>query len=370
MVYIVTYGCKVNHYESVQVRSLLNSAGVGCELIAEKDITKIKGDAPPLDTVCGKREVFTATPCSAAAAGRVLGGSCKTSKGSGYGAPVFVVNSCAVTGMAEKKSRYGTAKIKKYFPNAEVFSMGCAFDRKTPATVAAEILGRKVDGGVVMHKRRKAFIKVQDGCRNFCSFCIIPYKRTKLHNTPAADVVAEINAQPDFVTEIIISGINLCYYDDIAGLCSSVDGCGRAWYLSSLEPQIITPEFVAVLCGCRHFKPEFHICLQSGSDKVLREMNRRYTCAEYLGKVNTVRKSFPNARISTDIIVGYPTETDADFNATVEFVRAVKFDAVHIFPYSPRAGTAAAELKPLTNSLVTKRFNTLKALCSGGGARA
>lgn len=362
MVYIITYGCKVNHYESVQVRSLLNSAGVDCELIAEKDIVKIKDGCPPPLGV-SQQDHF---PCAPTGRSCV---SCAKHPTAADNRTTFVVNSCAVTGMAEKKSRYGISKIRKHFPTAKIFSMGCASDRKTPQKVVAEILGYKIDGGTVMHKRRKAFIKVQDGCKNFCSFCIIPYKRTALINTPIADVTAEINAQQDFVTEIIISGINLCYYGDMAGLCVSVDKCGRSWYLSSLEPQIITPEFIAVLRGCQNFKPKFHICLQTGSDKVLREMNRRYTSAEYLQKIDMVRESFPNAQISTDIIVGYPTETDADFNATVEFVRAVKFDTVHIFQYSPRKGTVAAELKPLTNSLVTKRFNTLKAVCRGGGGR-
>jgi threonylcarbamoyladenosine tRNA methylthiotransferase MtaB len=335
MVYIITYGCKVNQYESLQVVTLLNSVGINAKMIAEKDIKNIAVQL------------------------KMTGRADETA---------FVVNSCAVTGMAEKKSRYGISKIKTNFPNAKIYLMGCAFEKKSPKAVATEIAGREIGENIVIHKRERAFIKVQDGCKNFCSFCIIPHKREILTSREIGEVVAEINAQPEYVAEIVISGINLCYYNTADGcglgdLCIAVDKCGRRWGLSSLEPPIITPEFVADLRVCKRFNPSFHICLQSGSDRVLRDMNRQYTTSEYLQKINLVRSAFPDAKISTDIIVGYPTETDADFTQTIEFVKTVKFDSVHIFPYSPRNGTMSAELKPITNSVVTKRFNTLKKIC-------
>jgi threonylcarbamoyladenosine tRNA methylthiotransferase MtaB len=333
--------------------SLLENEGRPAKMIAEKDIANLRNDLHsllPLTVADTKYPVYD-------------------------GEPMFVVNSCAVTGMAEKKSRYGISKIKKYFPNAKIYSMGCAFTKKSPEEIVGEILGRKVGGGVIIHKREKAFIKVQDGCREFCSFCIIPYKRAELSSREIADVVCEINAQPDYVKEIIISGINLCYFQTAQGetlgeLCLAVDKCGRSWYISSLEPSIITEDFVKKLKNCQNYKPNFHICLQSGCDKVLREMNRRYTTAEYLAKINLIRKYFKNAKISTDIIVGYPTETDEDFNATVAFVKTVQFDKIHIFPYSPRKGTKSAEIKPITNSLVTNRFNILNSLNESKNAQS
>jgi threonylcarbamoyladenosine tRNA methylthiotransferase MtaB len=317
--YIITYGCKVNYYESEELLTMLSASGMDAKMVTDGSVSKLPRDADS----------------------------------------VFVVNSCAVTNMAEKKSRYGISKIKKYHPNAKIFTMGCAFKKASPAAVAGEILGMSVCGGVVKHQREKAFIKVQDGCKNFCSFCIIPYIRNKITCRPVAEVVAEIDSQPPKVTEIVVCGINLCCYKNFGELCAAVDRCGRRWSLSSLEPPIITRSLLQLLKRCRNFMPNFHICLQSGSDKVLHDMNRHYTAAEYLDKINTVRSIFPNAKIGTDIIVGYPTETAADFEQTCRLVKSVRFDNVHVFPFSPRAGTAAAKLKPIINRIVTERFNIL-----------
>jgi len=327
MVYIITYGCKVNQYESLQVANLLEKSGQSTQMLAETQIDKI------------------------------------TDKN-----PIFVVNSCAVTGKAEKKSRYGISKIKRAYPNAQIYEMGCAFGRKTPKQLVTEILGRiKIDETPILHRREKAFVKVQDGCKNFCSFCIIPYIRNELVSREIDDVVAEIMAQPKKVEEIILSGINLSYYrtvngGDLTDLCGAVDGCGKRWYISSLEPLILTQKFLSTLKKCKNFLPKFHICLQSGCDKVLMEMNRHYTTVEFANILRSVRVIFPTAEITTDVIVGYPTETNEDFNMTFEFVKSMNFNKIHIFPYSPRSGTVGAKLKPLTNSLVTDRFNMLNSL--------
>lgn len=329
MVYLVTYGCKVNYWESEAVATLLDRVGVANQMLNDGAIARVPdGD-------------------------------------------VFVVNSCAVTSMAEKKSRYGIAKIKKYHPHALIVTMGCALGRKSPEQVATDVCAGLAGGGVarsvgtpttVQHRREKAFIKVQDGCRNFCNYCIIPYRRNTLgHRTPA-DVVAEINAQGAHVTEIVLCGINLCYYPNFAELCRAVDACGRAWRISSLEPPLITPELIATWRACRHFVPAFHICLQAGDDGVLRDMNRHYTTADYARIIDALRTAFPDGSFATDVIVGYPTETDDAFERTYQFLQNLRLDKLHIFPFSPRAGTPAAQLKPLTNAVVTARVARLDEL--------
>ena len=320
MVYLVTYGCKVNYYESEAVASLLDRVGIANQMISDGAISKLTD------------------------------------------ADVFVVNSCAVTGMAEKKSRYGVAKIKKYHPHARIVTMGCAFGRKTAESVAGEVTGQITSPTTVQHRREKAFIKVQDGCQNFCNYCIIPYRRNVLSHRTPAEVTAEINAQGEHVTEIVLCGINLCYYPDFAALCRAVDDCGRPWRISSLEPPMITRDLIATWQKCRHFIPSFHICLQSGDDGVLHDMNRHYTTDDYAQIIADLRTAFPDAYLATDVIVGYPTETDACFARTYDFLQKLHLNKLHIFPFSPRVGTPAAQLKPLTNAVVTARYARLNEL--------
>lgn len=331
-VYIITYGCKVNYYESEAVQSNLTAMGIECAMVSDGAISRLSN------------------------------------------AQVFVLNSCAVTSMAEKKSRYGISKIKRYHPQAAVVTMGCALGRKTPEMVALEVAqcltitqqdgaaNSSITPAIVQHKREKAFIKVQDGCQNFCTYCIIPYLRNKVECRPIDDVVAEINAQGPHVTTVVLCGINLCYYPHFDELCRAVDACGRAWEISSLEPPMMTPALIKTLGQCSHFVPHFHICLQSGSDTVLRAMNRHYTTAQFAAIIANLRATFPHATFGTDLIVGFPTETDAAFNETVAFLRLINFDQIHIFPYSPRAGTPAAALPQIQNSIVTKRCAIVKCM--------
>ncbi|MBS7400993.1 MAG: MiaB/RimO family radical SAM methylthiotransferase [Eubacteriales bacterium] len=331
-VYLVTYGCKVNYYESEAVQSNLNAMGIDCAMVSDGAISHLPD------------------------------------------AQVFVLNSCAVTSMAEKKSRYGVSKIKRYHPQAQIVTMGCALGRKTPEMVALEVANclananypqpakLPANGAVVQHKREKAFIKVQDGCQNFCTYCIIPYLRNKIECRPIDDVVAEIRAQGPHVTSVVLCGINLCYYPNFGDLCRAVDACGIAWEISSFEPPMMTPELIKTLGQCAHFVPHFHICLQSGSDAVLRAMNRHYTTAQYAQIIANLRAEFPHAIFGTDLIVGFPTETEQCFAETVAFLKKIDFDTIHIFPYSPRTGTKAAALPQIQNSIVTKRYEDVKKL--------
>lgn len=333
-VYIITYGCKVNYYESEAVASNLSAMGITNEMVSDGAISHL----PP--------------------------------------AAVFVLNSCAVTSMAEKKSRYGVSKIKRYHPQARIVTMGCALGRKTPEMVALEVADAfstaqttpsvklPAEHVIVNHKREKAFIKVQDGCQNFCTYCIIPYLRKQIECRPIDEVVAEIRAQKPHVTSVVLCGINLCYYPHFADLCRAVDACGIAWEISSLEPPMMTAELIDTLQQCSHFVPHFHICLQSGSDTVLHDMNRHYTTAQFAQIIRDLRAAFPHATFGTDLIVGFPTETDAAFAETVAFIKMIRFDTIHIFPYSPRTGTAAATLPPIQNSIVTDRVAIVKQIAT------
>lgn len=324
LVYIITYGCKVNYYESEAVASQLDAMGIPNQMVSDGAISR-------LTNVAG-----------------------------------FVVNSCAVTSMAEKKSRYGVSKIKKYHPNAVMVGMGCAFGRKTPEMVALEIADKlkvgqlqKVEKVTVQHRREKAFIKVQDGCQNFCTYCIIPYLRNKMEHRTIDEVVAEIRAQGPHVESVVLCGINLCYYPNFAELCRAVDECGIAWEISSLEPPMMTNDLIATLAACQNFVPHFHICLQSGCDEVLRAMNRYYTTAEYAEIIANLRAVFPQGTFATDLIVGFPAETDAHFQTTLSYLQKLKLDKIHVFPYSPRTGTPAAQMKPVPNAIVTERYKII-----------
>lgn len=323
LVYLITYGCKVNYYESEAVASHLDALGIPNQMVSDGAISRLTNAA------------------------------------------VFVVNSCAVTSMAEKKSRYGVSKIKKYHA-VPVVTMGCSFGRKTPEMVAlevAQLLGKPVTGDLsavtVQHRREKAFIKVQDGCQNFCTYCIIPYLRKRMECRPITDVVAEIRAQGPHVTAVVLCGINLCYYPHFDDLCRAVDACGIPWEISSLEPPMMTDQLIDTLQQCHHFVPHFHICLQSGSDDVLRAMNRHYTTAAYASIIQKLRATFPCATFGTDLIVGFPTETDAAFENTLNYLQTLKLDYLHVFPYSPRAGTPAAAMKPIPNATVTDRMRKI-----------
>ncbi len=334
MVYIITYGCKVNYYESEAVASNLNAMGIVNQMVADGAISHLPSAA------------------------------------------VFVINSCAVTSMAEKKSRYGVSKIKRYHPQAHIVTMGCAFGRKTAEMVALEVADLlqindkktsviSTTGVVVRHQREKAFIKIQDGCQNFCTYCIIPHIRNKIEYRPIDDVITEIKAQSSYVTSVVLCGINLCYYPDFAALCRAVDACGIQWEISSLEPPMMTANLIDTLRQCHNFVPHFHICLQSGCDEVLRAMNRHYTTQEYADIIQALRAAFPDATFGTDLIVGFPTETDAAFQTTLSYLQKLRLDKIHIFPYSPRIGTPAAELPLIQNSIVTARVEQVKKIAFG-----
>lgn len=303
-------------------------------------------------------------------------------------ADIYIVNTCAVTSEAEKKSRQMASRIKKFNPNAKIIFTGCAVQKnpKSFSEKSSEYLitgtfnkhqildlltevGEKISPpclefeelNFVKSLRKRTYVKVQDGCNNFCSYCIIPYLRGRSRSRNPENILKEI----EFTSprEAVLNGINLSAYDyngikltQLIEMLSKVECRIR---LGSLEVNIIDDEFLLALKNLKDFAPHFHLSLQSGSNSVLEKMNRHYTTEEYLEKVNLIRKYFPDAGITTDIIVGFPTETEDDFNETLEFVDKVKFSDIHPFPFSPRSGTVAYKMQDINPQIKKERLNKL-----------
>ena len=293
-------------------------------------------------------------------------------------ADVYVINTCAVTAEAERKSRQMIGKALKLNKQAKVIVCGCA-SQKSPNSFMEKgenvkaVLGTKQKNGVLeiiksgfaedkcgvwqdngdntyeemlLPKclKTRNFVKIQDGCNRFCSYCVIPYLRGRSRSRlleSAAKEILQSQAQ-----ETVITGIDISDYKDekgrdLADLLLAVKDADTRIRLGSMEVSLITERFLDVLKQIKRFAPQFHLSLQSGADKVLKSMNRHYTRAEYLEKCRMIYQAFPNAAITTDIIVGFPTETEEDFLDSVRIVEEAGFSQIHAFPYSPREGTNA-----------------------------
>ena len=317
---------------------------------------------------------------------------------------VYVINTCTVTAMSDKKSRQMIRRTKKINPNAIVVVMGC-YSQKAPNEILAIeevnlVLGtsnrkailkelenispneKKVVVEDIMkirdfeeleisevRDRARALVKIQDGCDRFCSYCIIPYTRGPVRSRKLESIVNEVERiVANGYKEVVLTGIHVASYGkdlgekgliDVIEEISKVKGLERI-RTSSVEPIIITEDFVARLSKLPKFCPHFHLSLQSGSDSVLKRMNRRYTSLEYKQAVDTIRKSFPLAAITTDVIVGFPEETDSEFQETYEFLKEIKLYETHIFKYSPREGTKAALMNDQVEpSIKTQRSDML-----------
>jgi threonylcarbamoyladenosine tRNA methylthiotransferase MtaB len=303
-------------------------------------------------------------------------------------ADLYIVNTCAVTAEAEKKSRQTASRIRKLSSTAKIIFTGCAtqksakpFIEKDPNFLVTgvfnknKILDMIEESGVMISPeckafeelatvkslRTRAYIKVQDGCNNFCSYCIIPYLRGRSRSRNPESIIEEI--QKVNAKEVVINGINLSAYDfegvDLAGLIQRLKGVKTRIRLGSLEVGVITDRFLTALKELDDFAPHFHLSLQSGANAVLKKMNRHYTAEEYALKVDLIRKYFPDAGITTDIIVGFPTETEQDFSETVELVNRVDFSDIHPFPFSPRSGTVAFKMQDLPPEVKKQRLSVL-----------
>lgn len=307
-------------------------------------------------------------------------------------ADIFVINTCAVTNEAERKSRQAVARCKKLNPSAKVLVCGCA-SQKDPiqfehdgvvfvkgAGDKASLIKNYVEGNDGVEKlpteyrdgevfatnvvKTRAFLKVQDGCDNFCTYCIVPYLRGRSRSRKIEDVVAEAKTLTSF-KEIVLTGVNISDYKadggDLTALAKALAFLPMRKRFGSLEDRVITQELLfAMKQG--NFCPHFHLSLQSGSDGVLKKMNRHYTAGQFFESVQLIRKTFPDAGITTDIIVGFPTETKEQFEESKAFALKVGFDDVHVFPFSPRAGTVAAQMTPIDGKETDRRVAEMTAV--------
>ncbi|MDR0291520.1 MAG: tRNA (N(6)-L-threonylcarbamoyladenosine(37)-C(2))-methylthiotransferase MtaB [Elusimicrobium sp.] len=302
-------------------------------------------------------------------------------------AEIAVLNTCTVTSKADSDVEKMTRQILARNPRAKLVLTGCysaahgdKIKKKFPKAriidkyeLARELFGKDTCWTVSgAEGRSRAFVKIQDGCDCFCSYCIVPFARNKKISKPLADVTAEIqNLISKNFREIVLTGINIGNYKcpatgaDLAGLAAEIfklQGKFRIRF-SSIELNTVTGNLIAAAkTGGGKFCNYFHIPLQSGSDKILKDMNRRYTAAEYAGRVSELRKIFPDIGIYADVIAGYPTETDGDFEETYNFIKKLKLSGLHVFSFSPRPMTAAEKLPQLPPAAVKNRADKLRGL--------
>ncbi len=305
----------------------------------------------------------------------------------GEDADYYIINSCTVTATADQKTRQSVRRFKRRHPNSTVILTGCmpqAFPDEAKKLEQADIvLGNRNDGDILElinrhaveknrifeineHKsgepfekcslesfggRVRAFVKIEDGCDRFCSYCIIPKSRGRVRSKPLNDIKEEVKKLAENgIKEIVLVGINLSAYGkgtalsiaDAVEACAAIDGISRI-RLGSLEPDHITEDIMKRLAAIDKFCPQFHISLQSGCNKTLKNMNRHYTAEQYETLCRTLRSTFPDCTLTTDVMVGFNEESDGDFTESLDFVKKIAFEKVHVFPYSQRNGTAASK---------------------------
>ena len=366
-------GCKVNSYETEAMRQLLEAAGY--------DIVEF-----------GKES-----------------------------ADVYIINTCTVTNIADRKSRQMLHKAKKDNPNAVVVAAGCYVQEageKLLEDSAVDIIvgnnkkgqivevldeyfkGKDTDSFIDINKTKeyerlaisgseihtRAYIKIQDGCNQFCTYCIIPFARGRVRSRSLEDIMSEVNKLAESgCHEIVITGIHLSSYGldfdnteynaqpvpnaerllQVIEAIDKVDGIERI-RLGSLEPRIITDAFLTRLSAVKKICPHFHLSLQSGCDATLRRMNRRYDTKEFSDGVDKIRKYFDRPAITTDVIVGFPGETDEEFAVTKKYLEKIKFFEMHVFKYSRRKGTIADRMEnQVADSIKSARSDELIELDDG-----
>ena len=348
-IYFYTFGCKVNVYETAAMSEAFEKAGY---------------------TVTQVREL----------------------------ADILVINSCTVTSESDSKLMQTIRRIRREKPDGVIVLTGCypqAFPNEAKACGADVITGTKDRSRIVelteeflksrqqtcgitpymphdefekmpvsaVEGHTRAFMKIQDGCNAFCTYCIIPYSRGRIRSMPIDGVISEAKLlAKNGYKEIVLVGINLAFYgaefglrlaDAVEAVCS-VDGIERV-RLGSLEPEKITDDDLKHLAAQPKFCPSFHLSLQSGCDRTLKAMNRHYTSAEFEELVGRIRSIFPDCGITTDIMTGFPCETEEDHKKSLEFAERIGFSDIHVFPYSRRKGTKADLMEPQVPGDVKKR---------------
>ena len=340
---IITLGCKVNQYESDAIKHELEKEGF---------------------------EVFSKLTV----------------------ADIYIINSCAVTNESEHKSREQISKILKLNPNAKIYVCGCSSEihpesflnksnveyvsgteNKLQIVDAIKLSLKGIsairpnvkynDSYSTTPSKTRAYIKIQDGCNNFCSYCIIPFTRGRERSRCVSSIKREVSRLSKTTNEIVLVGINIASYGrDLKPQRSLVDVVNifRAYpnirlRFSSFEMGTLTEELLNTLETLPNFCPFFHISLQSASNNILKKMNRHYTFEDYSNLIKQIRKHFPNAAISTDIIAGFPTETNADHVDCMKNIKKINFSNIHVFPYSAREGTVASKLPQLNGTIIKQR---------------
>ncbi len=305
-------------------------------------------------------------------------------------ADIYIINTCTVTNMSDRKSRQILRQAKKTNKNSIVVAVGCYVQvakeevEKIPEIDLILGTNEKIDivkhvqdfinekknikidnvmdnktygdfGSVTYTEKTRAVIKVQDGCDRFCTYCVIPYARGRVRSRKPENIIEEIKTiSKNGIKEVVITGIHVASYGkdfsfkyeliDLLEEINKIDGIKRI-RLGSLEPLLITNEFVSRLVKLEKICHHFHLSLQSGCTSTLKRMNRRYTIEQFESIVNILRQSYEDVILTTDIIVGFPDETDEEFDLTYNFLKKIKFYKMHIFKYSPRKGTVAANMK-------------------------
>ncbi len=323
-------------------------------------------------------------------------------------ADIYIINTCTVTNFGDKKSRQLIRKVKRQNPDAIVAVVGC-YAQTAPKELEQIaginlIIGTKDKAKVVdlveqytetmgiqnyvtdimqersfepleikrLANRTRAYLKIQDGCSQFCSYCIIPYARGPIRSRAPEDVLSEVKRLvANGFQEIVLTGIHVASYGkdlqnitltDIIRQVHEIEGLQRIRF-SSIEPNVVTEEFAAAMADLPKVCDHFHLSLQSGCDKTLKEMNRKYDTEKYRQAVAILRKHLPNVALTTDIIVGFPGETDADYQQSRDFAEKIGFSKIHVFPYSPKTGTPAAQRKDqLPNAVKQQRSHDLIAV--------
>ncbi len=326
-------------------------------------------------------------------------------------ADIYIINTCTVTNMADKKSRQMLRRVKEINPEAILVAVGCYaqvakekleqipeidlilginekndivkyVEQASKNTYVSDVLHQTefLDfGDVTYTEKTRAVIKVQDGCNQFCSYCIIPYARGRIRSRKPESVIKEItDVAKEGIKEVVITGIHIASYGkdfkeqilteigkneyrliDLLEEIQKIDGIQRI-RLGSLEPTLITEEFVTRLKKLSKICDHFHLSLQSGCDETLKRMNRKYTTDQFRHVVKLLRNAYPEVHLTTDIIVGFPGETEEEFNQTYEFLKEIKFYKMHVFKYSPRSGTVAAKMpNQIDGNIKEERSNKL-----------
>lgn len=323
-------------------------------------------------------------------------------------ADVYVINTCTVTNFGDKKSRQLIRKVKRQNENAIVAVVGCYAQTAPQELMKVEgvnlVIGTKdrakivemvehydISYGVENHvtdimkervfeplsiqklaNRTRAYLKIQDGCSQYCSYCIIPYARGPIRSREPQEVLAEVRRLADNgFKEVVLTGIHVASYGkdrrdtsllEILRQVHEVEGIERIRF-SSIEPNVVTEEFAQAIAELPKVCDHFHLSLQSGCDKTLKEMNRKYDTEKYRQAAAILRKYLPHVALTTDIIVGFPGETEEDFQASYDFAKEIGFAKIHVFPYSPKRGTPAAARKDqLPNAVKSERSHKLIAL--------